>query len=82
MRKLSFHLPFIEAHIQPYSTTSVLLAMKSVQNYGMIYCASSLAEIWQITKPSSFGSYIWQEPIDEIGMILSSSLCIKLMTLW
>ncbi|CAN7023215.1 unnamed protein product [Brassica rapa subsp. trilocularis] len=73
MRKLSFHLPFIEAHIQPYSTTSVLLAMKSVQNY---------AEIWQITKPSSFGSYIWQEPIDEIGMILSSSLCIKLMTLW
>ncbi|CAN7041951.1 hypothetical protein IGI04_006792 [Brassica rapa subsp. trilocularis] len=73
MRKLSFHLPFIEAHIQPYSTTSVLLAMKSVQNS---------AEIWQITKPSSFGSYIWQEPIDEIGMILSSSLCIKLMTLW
>ncbi|CAN7128417.1 unnamed protein product [Brassica rapa subsp. narinosa] len=73
MRKLSFHLPFIEAHIQPYSTTSVLLAMKSVRNS---------AEIWQITKPSSFGSYIWQEPIDEIGMILSSSLCIKLMTLW
>uniref|UniRef100_M4EFS1 Uncharacterized protein n=1 Tax=Brassica campestris TaxID=3711 RepID=M4EFS1_BRACM len=57
MRKLSFHLPFIEAHIQPYSTTSVLLAMKSVRN----------SEIWQITKPSSFGSYIWQEPIDEIG---------------